>query len=147
MLRIVLIGTYLRKTKRKLGQPDYLELKDYETFVADILGKARDNPFSLFGLELAAIHGSTLVFSIIILTYGFVLASSNSSLAYLYLVSGFIGIIFTTLLFATFGKRVRRIMATPIERKVTLRGHRARSIDGDDFTGLAAPGRGEASSE
>jgi hypothetical protein len=117
MLRIVLIGTYLRKTKRKLGHPDYLDLKDYETFVADILGEARDNPFSLFGLELAAIHGSTLVFSIIILTYGFVLASSNSSLAYLYLVSGIIGIIFTTLLFATFGKRVRKIIVTPIERK------------------------------
>jgi hypothetical protein len=117
MLRIVVIGTYLRKTKRELGQPDYIDVKDYETFVSDILGEVRSSPLSPFGLELTAIHGSTLILSIIILIHGYNLASSNASLAYLYFVSGFIGIIFTILIFATFGKRVRKIAETPIETK------------------------------
>ena len=117
MLRIIVIGTYLRKTKQQLGQPEYIDIKDYETFVSDILGEVRSNPLSPFGLELTAIHGSTLVLSIIILVYGFVLASSNARLAYVYFVSGFIGIIFTILIFATYGKRVRKIMETSIEKK------------------------------
>ncbi|MFN2533610.1 MAG: hypothetical protein ABR555_20210, partial [Pyrinomonadaceae bacterium] len=116
MLRIVVIGTYLRKTKKQLRQPDYVGVKDYESFVSDILGEVRSNPFSPFGLELTAIHGSTLVLSIIILVYGFVLASSNARLAYLYLVSGFIGIIFTILIFATYGKRIRKIVETAVDK-------------------------------
>jgi hypothetical protein len=117
MLRIVVIGTYLRKTKRELGHPDYIDVKDYETFVSDILGEVRSSPLSPFGLELTAIHGSTLILSIIILIHGYNLASSNAGLAYLYFVSGFIGIIFTILIFATFGKRVRKIAETPIEKR------------------------------
>jgi hypothetical protein len=117
MLRIVVIGTYLRKTKQGLGPPDYINVKDYETFVSQILGEVRSSPLSPFGLELTAIHGSTLVLSVIILAYGFKLASSDASLAYLYLVSGFIGIIFTILIFATFGKRVRIIAQTSIGKK------------------------------
>jgi hypothetical protein len=117
MLRIVVIGTYLRKTKQELGQPDYIDVKDYETFVSNILGEVRSSPLSPFGLELTAIHGSTLILSVIILIYGYKLASSNASLAYLYFVSGFIGIIFTILIFATFGKRVRKIAETSIEKK------------------------------
>jgi hypothetical protein len=116
MLRIVVIGTYLRKAKQHLGQPEYVEIKDYETFVSDILGEIRSNPFSPFGLELTAIHGSTLVLSSIILVYGFVLTSSNARLAYLYFVSGIIGIMFSILIFATYGKRVRKIMGTSIEK-------------------------------
>jgi hypothetical protein len=117
MLRIIVIGTYLRKTKQALGSPDYISVKDYETFISEILGEVRSSPLSPFGLELTAIHGSTLVLSVIILIYGFILTSSNASLAYLYLVSGLIGIIFTILIFATFGKRVGRIAGTSIEKK------------------------------
>src|SRR2546423_10069559 len=88
MLRIVVIGTYLRKTKQELGRPDYIDVKDYETFVSNILGEVRSGPLSPFGLELTAIHGSTLILSVAILVYGYKLASSNASLAYLYFVSG-----------------------------------------------------------
>jgi len=117
MLRIVVIGTYLRKSKQELSQPEYVDIKDYETFLSEILGEERNNSFSPFGLELTAIHGSTLVLSIIILVYGFILAASNARLAYLYFVSGSIGIVFTILIFLTYGKRIRRITACSLAKK------------------------------
>lgn len=116
MIRIVLIGIYLQKTKSKLHGPEYIEVKDYETFVASVLGNARNDPFSPFGLELTAIHGSTLAFSIIILVYGFILSSTNSGVAYLYLVSGSIGIIFNIMIFTIYAKRVQRILNISIEK-------------------------------
>jgi len=117
MLRIVVIGAYLKKTKQHLDKPEYAGVKDYETFVSDILGEMRSNRLSPFGLELTAIHGSTLVLSLFILGYGYKLTSSDAGVAYIFFFSGIVGIIFTLLIFATYGNRVRKIMETSIEKR------------------------------
>jgi hypothetical protein len=109
MLRIVAIGTYLRKSKRAVGGA----VKDYESFLHEVRKRRRADPFIL---ELLALHGSTFVFSLFVVVAGWRLTFERPSDAYVYLISGGVGILTTLGLVATFGSRIERINRVDVRR-------------------------------
>jgi hypothetical protein len=111
MLRMIVIGTYLRKTKGVF--PDH-SLKDYESFLWDIRNDRRGNPF-LF--ELLALHGSSFVLSALVLPFGLLMPADKFHESYVFMVAGFAGILATFFLISNFNRRAERIAALPVERR------------------------------
>lgn len=109
MLRMIVIGTYLRKAKGAF--PDQI-IKDYESFLWDIRNDRRGNPF-LF--ELLALHGSSFVLSALVLLFGLLMPTDKFHESYIFMVAGFSGILATFFLISNFNRRAERIAAMPVE--------------------------------
>ena len=106
MIRIITIGVYLKVS----GSP-------YEKFVFKIRDKASVNPFVF---EASALHGSSLVFNVILILLGFSLPLSDWPQQYLtaYIVAGSLGIVatlFSWLLYTVRARDVIRISETGID--------------------------------
>lgn len=110
MLRIVVIGTYLRKTKELLPNQ---ETKDYESFLCDIRKLKDGHPFML---ELHALHGSSILISLLVLVFGLIIFFTNPE-GWAFVVSGLGGMVFTIVLMHDFTNRVNRIAEMSILRQ------------------------------
>lgn len=110
MLRIVAIGTYLRKTKELLTNQ---ETKDYESFLCDIRKLKGGNPFLL---ELLALHGSSILIALLVVVFGGFITKTNSE-GWVFVVSGLGGAAFTIGLIHDFFNRVNRIAEISILRQ------------------------------
>jgi len=100
MIRIIMIGIYLKKVGNA-----------YETFVFEARERTGTNPFVF---EAVALHGSSLVFNIIIVGLGFALPDSPNDWPpkYLtaYIMSGTLGIVVTLLLWVWYTSRAKEII-------------------------------------
>jgi len=98
MIRIIMIGIYLKN----LGNA-------YEKFVFEARERTGTNPFVF---EAVALHGSSLVFNIIIVGLGFALPPNDWPQNYLnaYIVSGRLGIVATILLWVWYNTRAKEII-------------------------------------
>lgn len=123
MLRIIVIGTYLQKKYTKINKAESLPCIDYESFVQAVAKRPSRFSASPFGLELTAIHASSLAISLFVLLYGLIIAlmGANAFIAYAFFCSGTIGLLVIVTLFMTFGRRVEKITETPIESVVDLK--------------------------
>ncbi len=106
MLRMVVIGTYLRLSKQ--GNEKVL---DYESWLVQVRHRQRGDPLAF---EVLALHGSSFVFSALVAIGGFVLRLPDSRYSYLFLLSGLFGIVITAMLVFTFAARVRHIGQVPV---------------------------------
>jgi len=97
MIRIIMIGIYLKKVGNA-----------YETFVFEARERTGSNPFVF---EAVALHGSSLVFNIIIVGLGFALPDDWPP-KYLtaYIMSGTLGIVVTVLLWVWYTSRAKEII-------------------------------------
>jgi hypothetical protein len=100
MIRIIMIGIYLKT----IGN-------GYEAFVFEVRERKGANPFVF---EALALHGSSLVFNIIIVVIAFVLpeGADNWPANYLsaYRMSGGLGIVATLLLWGWYNNRAQEIV-------------------------------------
>ena len=107
MLRMVVIGTYLRLSKAPSGS----DVLDYESWLAQVRYRRHGDPLAF---EVLALHGSSFLFSALVLVAGFVLDLPEPRYSYLFLLSGLLGIAVTAALVLTFPARVRRIAEVPV---------------------------------
>jgi hypothetical protein len=99
MIRIITIGLYLKIQGNK-----------YESYIGEIRERSKTNPFIF---EVGALHGSSLLFNIIVVGLGFALPKGpdNWPEQYLtaYVVAGVLGIVWTIFLWTKYTFRVREV--------------------------------------
>jgi hypothetical protein len=99
MIRIITIGLYLK-----------IQGNNYESYVGQIRERSKANPFIF---EVGALHGSSLLFNIIVVGLGFALPKGpdNWPEQYLtaYVVAGMLGIVWTIFLWMIYTFRVNEV--------------------------------------
>jgi hypothetical protein len=99
MIRIITIGLYLKIQGNK-----------YETYIGEIRERSKTNPFIF---EVGALHGSSLLFNVIVVGLGFALprGPDNWPEQYLtaYVVAGVLGIVCTIFLWMIYTFRVNEV--------------------------------------